>query len=73
MNLSKDAFDVQWLPSDADMINWVERGYTVRPYVTKDRQNGWAVRGLHLFGPPCGEGPTWRAAVEDAMRKEASI
>ena len=72
MNLSKDAFDAQWLPSDADMINWVDRGYTVRPYVSTEG-NGWAVRGHHLFGPPCGTGPTWRAAVEDAMRKEASL
>lgn len=75
--------DPQWLPSDADLINWVEKGgYHVSPstydapelgwWVTKQRQLAKCERSgmTPVMVDELGRGPTWRAAVEDAMHNE---
>lgn len=68
------SFDPQWLPSDSDLINWVERKQAI---VSPRYKGEWS---LFVFVPPiCTDskrsdiieevGPTWRAVVEAAMRR----
>lgn len=67
----QNRLDPQWAPSDAEMINWIEStGYHMERGRTLIDDTGWRVtRVIHAMSD-IGNGPTWRAAVEDAMRKE---
>lgn len=69
----QNRLDPQWVPSDAEMINWVEANeYRLIPQCRMDNGlDGWAVKRISTSLFNLGEGSTWRAAVEDAMRKEA--
>lgn len=70
-------FDEWDLPSDAAMISWVEQNQAI---VHRSRVNGeWKVsipddkQGDDLrtimYGREGFSGPTWRAAVENAMKE----
>lgn len=74
----QNRLDPQWVPSDAEMIDWVERGgYVVTPNTPNaDGVRLWQVC-CRLFGGTYGhniaDGASWRTAVEAAMRRDATI
>lgn len=70
----QNRLDPQWAPSDAEMINWVEeRGYHVLKGCAVSHPWEWWIAENHHAIIAIGYGPTWRAAVEDAMRKEVRL
>lgn len=67
----QNRLDPQWAPSDAEMINWLEKNrFAVGTDETVDSV-WWLVVSSDIEDiREIGNGATWRAAVEDAMRKE---
>ncbi len=61
------------LPSDADMINWIEKtGFTVLPPANRNPNGGiplWAVI-VPSLGFKIAHGETWRAAVEAGIEAD---
>lgn len=70
----QNRLDPQWVPSDAEMIDWIEKGgHKVTPALSSEQRGQWHVfhSSLSVFCAFTTK-PTWRAAVEDAMRREVS-
>lgn len=70
---NQNRLDPQWVPSDAEMINWVEANQIMVAYDIKPTPVWVAVCTVVPLWKGLAFGATWRAAVEDAMRKEAKL